>query len=106
MKYIFLLALTIIFTSCDDKGTTETSLQGIEGNLPEELKGLKIYKVSLGGLDYVRVGVLDNAKTTSTTYRKGKISETFILIEKDNQRTIKVNEIISENDSIIVCRKL
>lgn len=107
MKYtfLFLLALAITFTSCYDAGTTSTSLQGTEQNLPEELKGLKIYTVSTGGLSHVKVGVLDNARTTSTTYPQGKTQQTFILVEKNTGRTIQVGEIISENDSIIVCKK-
>lgn len=107
MKYTFLilLVLAITFTSCREAGTTSTSLQGTEANLPEELKGLKIYNVNTGGVSYVRVGVLDNARTTSTTYPVGKSQQSFILIEKNTGRTIQVGEIISENDSIIVCKK-
>lgn len=107
MKYtfLFLLALAITFTSCFEAGTTSTSLQGTEANLPEELKGLKIYTVSTGNLSSVQVGVLDNSRTISTTYPQGKTQETFILVEKNTGRTIQVGEIISENDSIIVCKK-
>jgi hypothetical protein len=107
MKYtfLFLLVLAITFTSCFEAGTTSTSLQGTEPNLPEELKGLKIYTVSTGNLGSVKVGVIDNARTTSTTYPVGKSQQTFILVEKNTGRTIEVGEIISENDSIIVCKK-
>lgn len=107
MKYtfLFLLVLAITFTSCSEAGTTTTSLQGTEQNLPEELKGLKIYTISTGGLKQVKVGVLDNARTISTTYPVGKTQESFILVEKNSGRTIQVGEIISENDSIIVCKK-
>lgn len=49
--------------------------------------------------------ILDDARTTSTTYPGYKSQQTFILVEKNTGRTIEVNEIISENDSIIVCKK-
>lgn len=107
MKYtfLFLLVLTITFTSCYEAGTASTSLDGTEANLPEELKGLKIYTVTTGTLSSVQIGVLDNTRTTSTTYPRGKTQQTFILVEKNTGRTIEVSGIISENDSIIVCKK-
>jgi hypothetical protein len=107
MKYTFLLLALIAITlnSCFEAGTTSTTLTGNEQNLPEELKGLKIYTVSTGDLSSVKVGVIDNAKTTSLTYSEGKYQESFILVEKNTGRTIPIGEIISENDSIIVCKK-
>jgi hypothetical protein len=107
MKYTFLILLVVSITlsSCYEAGTTSTELIGNEQNLPEELKGLKIYTVSTGDLGSVKVGLLDNARTTSLTYSEGKYRESFILVEKNTGRTIPVGEIISENDSIIVCKK-
>jgi hypothetical protein len=107
MKYTFLMLLVIAITlsSCREAGTTSVRLQGNEQNLPEELKGLKIYTVSTGDLSSVKVGVIDNAKTTSLTYSEGKSQESFILVEKNTGRTIPIGEIISENDSIIICKK-
>ena len=49
MKYlkIFLLLITISFFSCDTKkGDTSTVFIGTEQNLPNEIKGLKLYWVS------------------------------------------------------------
>jgi hypothetical protein len=107
MKYTFLILLVFAITlnSCHEAGTSTTSLHGSEQTLPDELKGLKIYTVSTGGLSYVQVGVLDNARTTSLSHSEGKHHESFILVEKNTGRTIPVGEIISENDSIIVCKK-
>ena len=107
MKYTFLILLVVAITlsSCYEAGTTSTELIGNEQNLPEELKGLKIYTVSTGKLGSVKVGLLDNARTTSLTYSEGKYQESFILVEKNTGRSIPVGEIISENDSIIVCKK-
>jgi hypothetical protein len=107
MKYTFLILLVVAITlsSCYEAGTSSLNLQGNEQNLPEELKGLKIYTVSTGKMAKVQVGVIDNAKTTSLTYSEGKHQKSFILVEKNTGRTIPVGEIISENDSIIVCKK-
>ncbi len=107
MKYTFLILLVFAITlsSCWEAGTTSNILTGNEQNLPEELKGLKIYTVSTGTIGSVKVGVIDNTKTTSLTYSEGKSLESFILVEKNTGRTIPIGEIISENDSIIVCKK-
>ena len=88
----------------DEKGTTTTRLNGDEKTLPNELKGLKVYSVSLGGGNYVKVAVLNN-NTNSTTYRDGTIDKTIIVVDKRNQKVINVEDIIMENDSLIICRK-
>jgi hypothetical protein len=96
--------LAFVFTSCEDPGVTSTRLNGDEQNLPDELKGLKVYRVSTGDLDYVKVAILDG-KINSTTYSKGKHQETLIIIDKESEDFIEVKEILMENDSLIVCRK-
>jgi len=95
---IFILLLTL--TSCEDKGVTQQRLTGDESNLPDELKGLKVYRVSCGLGEYVKVAVLNN-QVISTT---GKTTQS-ILINKETPRTIMVESIISENDSIVVIKK-
>jgi len=96
----------VIFTSCDDVGTTSKKLNGDEQNLPDELKGLKIYSVSTGGGDYVKVAVLDG-KTNSTTYQVGKLQESTLIVnlDKQNGKLIEVSQILVENDSLIICKK-
>jgi hypothetical protein len=103
-KILTFLILLLTLTSCEDKGVTRQTLTGDETNLPAELKGLKVYRVSCGEGEYVRVAVLNN-QAVSTTYQDGKIQQSVILVNKETARTINVESIISENDSIIVIKK-
>lgn len=41
-----ILIVSILLTSCQDKGETSLYLSGKENTLPDELKGLKVYSVS------------------------------------------------------------
>lgn len=103
ISYI-LLAIVILTASCEDAGVTSKRINGDELNLPEELKGLKIYSVSIGGGDYVKVAILDG-NVNSTTYPVGKIQRSTLIINKKNNKLIEIKEILIENDSLIVCRK-
>jgi hypothetical protein len=103
-KILLALILLLTLTSCEDKGLTRQTLTGNESNLPAELKGLKIYTVSTGSGNYVKVAVL-NHQAISTTYQSGKHQQSVILVNKETERTINVESIISENDSIIVIKK-
>lgn len=99
------LLLLCLVCSCDQAGVTEIRLNGNENDLPQELKGLKIYSVSTGDGYYVKVAVLDN-KANSTTYRVGKFEESsLIVVDNSTSKQIKVSQILSETNSIIVCRK-
>lgn len=103
---ILLLPYIIVLTllSCEDKGVTSQRLTGDETNLPAELKGLKVYTVSIGEGSYVKVAVLNN-QAVSTTYQSGKHQQSIILVNKGTPKTINVESVISENDSIIVIKK-
>jgi hypothetical protein len=103
---VILMGLSIaLLTSCVDKGVTSERLAGNEETLPAELKGLKIYSVSVGGGSYVKVAILNN-KPISTTYQVGKYSESTVIVDKTGEeKIIHVESIISENDSIIVIKK-
>ena len=103
---VILMGLSLsLLISCEDKGITRESLVGNETQLPPELKGLKIYSVSVGGGSYVKVAILNN-KPISTTYQVGKHSESTIIVDKTGEeKTIHVESIISENDSIMVIKK-
>jgi len=103
-KILTLLILLLTLTSCEDKGITRQTLTGDESNLPQELKGLKIYTVSTGEGNYVKVAILNN-QAISTTYQSGKHQQSVILVNKETERTINVETIISENDSILVIKK-
>jgi hypothetical protein len=100
---VFLLFMAV---SCDDPGVTYNKLQGNEANLPDELKGLKVYAVSTGNGDYVKVAVL-NGEVNSSTYMVGKTHQTTIVVRKDHydERQIEVKEILMENDSLMLIRK-
>ena len=102
LTILFFIALLTI--SCEDKGVTRQPLTGDETNLPPELKGLKVYTVSTGSGNYVKVGILNN-QAISTTYKSGKHQQSVILVNKETPRTINVESVISENDSIIVIKK-
>lgn len=101
---LLVVGLSLLFTSCEDKGLTRQTLTGDESTLPAELKGLKIYTVSTGSGNYVKVAVL-NHQAISTTYKSGKHQQSVILVNKETERTINVESIISENDSILVIKK-
>jgi hypothetical protein len=98
--------------SCEEKGTTRQRLIGNESNLPPELKGLKVYRVSCGDGDFVKVAILDN-QSISTTYKSGKHAQSLVLITKEVEygtgeiprRPVNIESIISENDSIMIIRK-
>jgi hypothetical protein len=102
LTILFCIALLTI--SCEDKGVTSQRLTGDEPTLPAELKGLKVYRVSCGDNEYVKVGILNN-QVVSTTYQSGKHQQSVILVNKGTPTTINVESIISENDSIIVIKK-
>lgn len=99
-----ILCCVLFFSSCDNAGVTKQRLNGNEQDLPPELKGLKVYSVSVGRGSFVRVAILDN-KVNSTTYPVGKVQEGIIVIDKSTGKQINVSKILSENDSVIVCRK-
>ena len=101
---LLLVGFSLLTISCQDKGVTRQTLTGDETNLPPELKGLKVYNVSCGEGVYVKVAILNN-QAVSTTYSEGKHQQSIILVNKETPRTINVESVISENDSIIVIKK-
>ena len=105
-KILIILTITSlsILSSCNERGTTHERLTGHENSLPPELKGLKIYSVYAGYGDYVKVGVMNN-KVIGNTYSHGKSEESIILVNQEITRTIEIETIISENDSILVIKK-
>ena len=100
-----ILIVSILLTSCQDKGETSLYLSGKENTLPDELKGLKVYSVSTGAGTYVKVAILDG-QINSTTYSVGKFEESTIILNRQNDQIIEVSQVIMENDSLVVCRKL
>jgi hypothetical protein len=106
MKKLLLFAVLLLAFSCADPGVTTRELVGDEKELPEELKGLKIYSVSTGEGSYVKVAIFNN-EINSVTYSEGKTTETTIVINKGeyNEKTIYGREILAETKDIIVIRK-
>jgi hypothetical protein len=109
IRNMFLLMLILLTFSCKDKGVSTTELTGVETNLPPELKGLKVYKISIGDLEYIRVGVL-NGEVNSVGYPAGKVEGTTLLLHNRvngnmSVRPIFVKAITFENDSVIVILK-
>lgn len=103
--FVFLLGLSLsLLISCEKEGVTRNKIEGNESGLPPELKGLKIYDVSIGGGSYVKVGVLDN-EVKGLTYREGKHTGSIVMVHKSQNRVIEIETIISENDSIMVIKK-
>lgn len=96
--------VTIALSSCEDAGVTSQKLDGNEQTLPDELKGLKVYSVSIGEGDYVKVAIM-NGEVNSTTYLRGKYHETILQVNNHQGKLIQVKDIVMENDSMIVCRK-
>lgn len=93
---------------CEDPGVTRNHpITGINAeNLPDELKGLKVYSVCLGDGEWIQVATL-NGQINSGTYPKGKVQETTVVINPNctSERVIYAQEIISETEDIIVIRK-
>jgi hypothetical protein len=106
--FSLILLITILFSCDGEKGKTTQTLNGDEQGLPDELKGMKLYYVSLGNnASGVKVAILPDNKLNSLTYSVGKSQMTTIIINKGryNERTIVAKEIISETADVIVIRK-
>ena len=103
IKTLFII-LAATFASCGTyPDVVQEQIKANDQDLPPELKGLKIYNVRYKYGD-VKVAVLNN-KVVSTTYPVGKHQESLIIVDNSTGKLIKVSQILSENDSLIVCRK-
>lgn len=99
---VFILFLFLLI-SCSRKGSYDVIINGDEPNLPEELKGVKVYDVSTGLISHVNIAVLNNS---SSIRYGGKVKENTITIySKNKNEFIEVKEKLLENDSIIIFRK-
>ena len=101
LKLSIITLVIVGLTSCDDPGTTQLRLNGNESNLPDELKGLKIYSVATDGGHYVKVAILNNQINSTTC----KHTQSLILVNKQDNKLIEVSSVLMENDSLIICRK-
>ena len=87
--------------SCGLPGSSKVKLHGDERDLPLELKGLKVYNVKLGELDYIRVAVL-NSKVVGTSYTEGK---TTAYVGNVDLNDVEKNSIVYEDDEFIIIKK-
>lgn len=96
------------FICCITPGQTTQSLTGNEQNLPEELKGLKVYTVAVSEASTMKIAVLKNQVIATQEVNGKDVNDVVIINEgtSGNKRVIEVSEIVSENDDIIVCRKI
>lgn len=102
MKKLFTPIIILLLASCS---SNTRQIYVDQNGMPDELKGLKIYRVPYeGGLSSVKIGVLNN-QVVSTTYQQGKHTETIIMVNQPSSKVINVSSILLENDSIIICRK-
>ena len=104
--FLLILLIALITVSCIKRGESIQRLDGSETNLPDELKGLKVYVVGTGDGEAVKVAIL-NGQINSATYTSGKTTQTTIILNKDryNERTIEADKILFENDEMILIKK-
>ena len=98
-----LVVLSLSLVSCDNIGENTLVFSDNNSRLPEEIKGLKVYKVLIDNYNNrITIAVLDNKVISA---QSGKQSLMLISGDSTINRQIKVSKIISENDSLIVCKK-
>lgn len=111
-KLVFALVIATIswsITSCTESKTDVTQMKVKDEDLPNELRGIKFYRVyTENGASFVLATT--PTQTAVTKYKANGIvdSRTVGILESDSlsnkQRLIEIKEIISENDSVIVCK--
>jgi hypothetical protein len=107
MKKIIVIGLLGLLLSCEKSGEATQLLDGSEASLPEELKGLKVYNVSLGNDNgHIKLAMFDD-NIRSISYPSGKSTQSVVILDNSqiSQRGVPVKEIIFENDTLIMARK-
>jgi hypothetical protein len=102
MIKLLLAALAVgLLMLCDEPGTTIVLLNGTEAALPEELKGLKIYRVVYDSTDsYMDIAVLPGGSAGYSTGNTVLVGNGW-----DSPKEIKISSIVFENDSMVMARK-
>lgn len=102
-----IIACILVLSSCDNESKNVTDVEqlvfGNESELPDELKGLKVYGISSNS-GYFKVAVM-NKNVNSIGYASGKTQESIMIVDKCNNKLIEVKQVLMENDSLIICRK-
>ena len=110
LKLFTIVIFTALLVSCGKQGDTQLLMEDkiTSSNLPEDLKGLKVYKVFTGFDDCIKVAVINN-KVSSVTYHEGKTEQSILVLAKEESEErfymIPIEEIIIENDTMIMARK-
>lgn len=91
--------------SCNDTPSHDVLIENADAHLPEELKGMKVYRVQNGwdGNNFL-VAIVPNSQTTSLSYLEGKNREYVLVVEPQAEPRHIKGQILSENDSLIVIR--
>jgi len=98
-RIIFLVIFAVVLLSgCYSKGHSELVINGSESSLPDEIKGLNIYKVKIDQMEPATVAILNGVITTG-----GRRTGVTIVLPYD---TIKANTVLYETDGILIIRKL
>jgi hypothetical protein len=108
-KLILLSIVLSLLLSCKNPETTKLLMDGKNNpNLPEELKGLKVYKVYLNSGNPIKVAVL-NGQIKSVSETSGKVLRQTMVLTKEESKDcvymIPIQDILLENDTIITARK-
>lgn len=100
-KISLLLALLALLLAAACSNPRETSVENeeLQSNLPQELKGLKVYTVYLKDGNYIKIAVLNN-NIVATDQQNGEVRNQNAIINQTD-----LNKVIFENDSIMIIRK-
>ena len=103
------LVVLIVSFGCDEPGVSKRIIGPQNENLPPELKGLVISKVSVGNGTYIYVGTL-NDEAIATRVTAGKTVTNFTLLTKAQDKNSKVRylegyKIIFEDSTTVVLKK-
>lgn len=110
LKIFMVVFFTTLLVSCEKQGDSELLMDGKNSslNLPEDLKGLKVYKVCVGLDEYIKVAVL-NGEVKSVNELAGKTYRNTIILTKEESEErffmIPIDKILLENDTVIMARK-
>lgn len=107
-KLVFALVIATVswsITACTESKTDVTQMKVKDEDLPNELRGIKFYRIyTENGASFV----LATQQSSVTEYGSNGLSRATVAVVRvdttSSTRVIEIKEIISENDSVIVCK--
>lgn len=106
MKKLWIFSLLfVICVLCEPAGVSTVIEMDVK-YLPEHLKDMKVYTVSIGDGQYVYVAEMNS--TINSVCTTGKGSKATLILDKGfsmSQREIEIKSVILENDTMIIARK-